>query len=150
VTSDEKSTHGEGPAPPDVDGSNDAMAAVIAEVRGIRDHLESLVRLEVDRAKLRLRAKLIVFLWVGFLAIVLLTATVTAVIHAVAGTNAALAELIGGPEWAGKLAGAALLVGLVALGLVVIEVVLRRRSLARMKRTYEPSSSRASNRGQGP
>ena len=150
MTSDENSPHGEGAAAPDPDGSTEAMAAVIAEVRGIRDHLESLVRIEVDRAKLRLRAKLIGFLWVGFLAIVLLTATVTAVIHAVAGMDAALAELIGGPEWAGKLAGAALLLGLVALGLIVIEIVLRRRALARLKRTYEPSPSRASNREQTP
>ena len=130
------------------DNSTEALAAVIAEIRGIREHLERLVRIEVDRAKLRLRAKLFGLLWVGFLAAVLLTATVSAVVFAVVGMDAALTDWIGGPEWAGKLAGAGVLLGLVALGLIAIEIVMRRRGLARMKRTYEPSSSGASNAGQ--
>jgi len=117
--------------------SLEALAAVIAEIRGIRDHLERLVRIEIDRARLRWRARVLRVAWWSVLTVALATATVTAVVFLISGIDAALAEVAGGRFWFGKMGSAALVLLGVAAGLVGIQLALRRAGLAQLKRGYE-------------
>jgi len=125
------------------DGAGEAFAVVIDELNRVREQLEQLVRIQVDRAKLRWRERLLRFAWFAVGAVVLLTATIAAVFYVLAGVAGLLATVLESPPWVGDLVAGVLFLVVLGGALGVGGNVLRRRNLARLRQDYEtPAPSR--------
>jgi hypothetical protein len=115
----------------------DSFAVVIDELRRVQDQLERLLRIQVDRLKIQWRERLLLVAWVALAAVVLLTATVAAVLYAMAGLAGFVSAALGGPPWVGNLVGGATVLAVLGGGLALGGAVLRRRGLARLRDSYE-------------
>jgi len=122
---------------PDEGGAADTFGLVIEELRRVQEQIEQLVRIQVDRLKIQWRGRLLGFAWISLGGVVLLTATVAAVLYAMAGLAGMFAAVLGGPPWVGKLVGGAFVLAMMGGGLAVGGLALRRRGLARLRESYE-------------
>jgi hypothetical protein len=124
------------------EGSEEALALVLDELRRVQEQLEQLVRIRVDRLKIQWRDRLLLVAWGMLGVVVLAAATVAAVLYTMDGLSGLIAASLGRP-WLGDLiVGASVLVVLsCALGLGGL--VLRRRGLAKLRRSYGNTSTSA-------
>jgi len=133
---DAEGTETSGSVPNEGDAA-DTFALVIDELRRVQEQIEQLVRIQVDRLKIQWRGRLLGVAWISLGAVVLLTATVAAVLYAMAGLVGMFAAVLGGPPWAGKLVGGVFVLAMFGGGLAIGGFVLRRRGLARLRESYE-------------
>jgi hypothetical protein len=131
--------------------TGEALERAVEHLRAIGRDILHLLDLSLERARLGIRSGGFRLLLTGWLAVVGAAATVLAAYFVLEGTAGALAHLVGGHDWAGRL-----LAGLLAmLALAVVLSLYRRRSgranLRRLKRKYarRPGAARPG-RGDNP
>lgn len=137
---DAEGTETSGSVPGEGDAA-DTFALVIDELRRVQEQIEQLVRIQVDRLKIQWRGRLLGIAWISLGAVVLLTATVAAVLYAMAGLAGLFAAILDGPPWAGKLVGGAFVLVMMGGGLAIGGLVLRRRGMARLRESYEKQAA---------
>lgn len=124
------------------DGAADPFALVIDELNRVREQLEQLVNIQVDRLKLQWRDRLLHLAWIAVAAVVLLTATVAAVFYAMAGLAGLFSAALESPPWVGDLVAGGLFLIVLGGALGIGSVVLRWRNLARLQKSYgKPAAS---------
>jgi hypothetical protein len=124
-----------GDVAPQVDAAESA-AIVLARFAEIRVHVERLLAVQIDRLRILVRESAFrtgALLW---LTVVLVAATVGAVVHVLSGLAGALATAFGGREWAGDLAAGGLVLAGLLLGLAAVRARKRRAAFRKMAERY--------------
>lgn len=119
-------------------GGNDSFGSMLARfVEEAFGAVDGLISVHVDRAKLSMR-RTIVSATIGVGAVITATfGACAAVLALVRGTCGGFAELWGGREWTGDLAGGVLVLALLAGGVALALRISARSELARLKAKYE-------------
>jgi hypothetical protein len=118
------------------------LAALSEQIGEIREQLERLLSVQLDRLKLRFRSGLFWALTGLLLGAVCVAATTAAVLYLLEGTAGMFTALFGGNAWAGDLVAGALVLLVALLALATIGGRHRKRELQRLKRKYEPGSTK--------
>lgn len=127
-------------SPEQEDEVGQALERALVELRAIgRDVLE-LVHVGLDRARLGVRAGAFRALILGWLALCATMATVVAAYFLVEGATSAIAELLGGRMWAGRLIGGTLVLATIGALLWIARSRSRRANLQRLKNKYRDPS----------
>ena len=134
-------TDADAPATAADDSSDDTLlrmlAAISEQVGEIRDQLERLLSVQVDRLRLGVRKGLFWLLSSLLFGAVCVVATAAAVLYLLEGVSGLFTALFGGNVWAGDLAAGGSV--LITVGLVVLIFGRRfgKSELARLKNKYE-------------
>jgi len=137
---------GDDTAQPESDPSDDSLPRMIAaigeQVGEIRDQLERLLGIQVDRLKLRLRSGLVWVLSGLLFAAICLVATIVAVLFLLQGMAGFFTALFGGNVWAGDLAAGGLVLLTILSAVAWIGRGQNKKELKRLKQKYEPGAEK--------
>lgn len=135
---------------PETDPSDDSLPRMIAaigeQVGEIRDQLERLLGIQVDRLKLRLRTGLVWVLSGLLFAAICLVATIVAVLFLLEGLAGLFTALFGGNVWAGDLAAGGLVLLTILSAVAMIGRGQHKKELQRLKQKYEPGAKKGEKR----
>jgi len=125
--------------PPGGDDQNDladALAVVLARIDEVRSHVERLVAVQVDRARIKLRERMVRVVAWWLVGAALAAATVCGTVYVLSGLTGGLSVAFGDRVWAGELAGGAIVLCGVAAVFVALVAWRRRVGFDRMARRY--------------